>query len=231
MNLCVIPARGGSKRIPKKNIKIFHGKPIIAWSIELAIKSNCFDKVLVSTDDNEIADLAKDYGAEVPFVRPKKLADDYTATVPVVSHAIKWQIENYQKPHNICCIYPTAPLIFLNDLKRGLKILKDSSCDYAFSATNYVHPIQRAFKVKKNGKLEMFFPKNNISRSQDLDETFHDAGQFYWGFVDAWLENKPIISVNSKPILIPRHRVIDIDTLEDWQLAETMFKAINKKTK
>ena len=148
-----------------------------------------------------------------------------------IRDAIKWQIENYQKPSNVCCIYPAAPLICSNDLKRGLKILKVSSCDYVFSATNYAHPIQRAFKVKKNGKLEMFFPKNNISRSQDLDETFHDAGQFYWGFVDAWLENKPIISVDSKPILIPRHRVIDIDTLEDWQLAETMFEAINKKTK
>ena len=227
MNLCVIPARGGSKRIKKKNIKLFFGKPIIAWSIETAIASKCFDKIIVSTDDSNIADLARNYGADVPFLRPKKLSDDYTGTVPVISHAIKWQIKNHLKPLYVCCIYATAPFIKSNDLKNGLKILKSSYSDYVFTATNYAYPIQRSFQIKKNKRLKMFYPKNYNSRSQDLEEAFHDAGQFYWGLTDAWLKNKPVISENATPLLIPRNRVQDIDTLEDWQIAERMFKIIN----
>jgi len=230
MNLCVIPARVGSKRIKKKNIKIFCGKPIIVWSIELAIASKCFDKIIVSTDDAEIADLAKNYGAEVPFIRPKSLSDDYTETVQVISHAIKWQIEHYQKPLYVCCIYATAPFIKISDLQSGLKILKSSSSNYVFPATNFAYPIQRSFRLKKNKEIEMFYPKNYNFRSQDLEEAFHDAGQFYWGLTDAWLENKKIISdEGSSPILIPRNRAMDIDTIEDWQIAERMFEVINKK--
>jgi pseudaminic acid cytidylyltransferase len=229
MNLCVIPARGGSKRIPKKNIKNFCGKPIIVWSIEKAKASKCFDKIIVSTDDTEIANLAISYGADVPFMRPKTLSDDYTATVPVVSHAIKWQTDHDQKPNYVCCVYATAPFIALNDLKDSLKILRSSESDYVFSATNFAYPIQRSFKIKKNKRLEMFYPEHYNSRSQDLEEAFHDAGQFYWGLTDSWLENKPIIGKNSSPALIPRTRAIDIDTIEDWKIAETMFKAINKK--
>ena len=230
MNLCVIPARAGSKRIKKKNIKIFCGKPIIVWSIELAFASKCFDKIIVSTDDAEIADLAKNYGAEVPFIRPKSLSDDYTETVPVISHAIKWQIEHYQKPLYVCCIYATAPFIEKSDLQSGLKILKSSGSNYVFPATNFAYPIQRSFRLKKNKEIEMFYPKNYNSRSQDLEEAFHDAGQFYWGLTDAWLENKTIISDEaSSPILIPRNRAMDIDTIEDWQIAERMFEVINKK--
>jgi pseudaminic acid cytidylyltransferase len=228
MKLCVIPARGGSKRIEKKNIKIFCGKPIIAWSIQLAIASKQFDKIIVSTDDNEIADLARSYGADVPFMRPKKLSDDYAGTVPVISHTIKWQIKHYQRPTYVCCIYATAPFAKLSDLKYGLKILKSSSSEYTFSATNYSYPIQRSFKIKKNKKIKMFYPKHYNSRSQDLEEAFHDAGQFYWGMTDAWLKNKPIISKNSSPIMIPRNQVQDIDTLEDWQIAERMFQMMNK---
>jgi pseudaminic acid cytidylyltransferase len=229
MNLCVIPARIGSKRIPKKNIKIFCGKPIIAWSIEQAIASKCFHKIIVSTDDNEIAEISKSYGADVPFIRPKSLSDDYTETVPVISHAIKWQTQNYQKPTYVCCIYATAPFIKLDYLQQGLKIIKNFSFNYTFSATKYVYPIQRSFWINKNKELEMFNPKHSNSRSQDLEEYFHDAGQFYWGLRDSWLENKPLISENSKPILIPRNRALDIDTLEDWQIAERMFEVINKK--
>lgn len=231
MNLCVIPARGGSKRIKKKNIKLFFGKPIIAWSIETAIASKCFDKIIVSTDDSKIANLAKNYGADVPFLRSKKLSDDYTGTLPVISHAIKWQIKHHLKPLYVCCIYATAPFIKLSDLKNGLKILKSSSSDYVFSATNYSYPIQRSFKIKKNKRLKMFYPKYYNSRSQDLEEAFHDAGQFYWGLTDAWLKNKPVISENATPLLIPRNRVQDIDTLEDWQIAERMFRIINNKRK
>jgi pseudaminic acid cytidylyltransferase len=229
MNLCVIPARGGSKRIPKKNVKIFCGKPIIAWSIEVAIASKCFDKIIVSTDDKKIADLAKSYGVDVPFMRPKTLSDDYTETVPVISHAIKWQIEHHQKPLYVCCIYATAPFIELSDIKNGLKILKSSGLDYIFSATNFAHPIQRSFKIKKDKRLEMFYSEYLNYRSQDLDEAFHDVGQFYWGSADTWLEKKPIISENSFPILIPRTRAIDIDTIEDWKIAEKMFEVIKNK--
>ena len=229
MNLCVIPARGGSKRIHKKNIKTFCGKPIIAWSINQAIASKCFDKIIVSTDDTEIAEMSKSYGADVPFLRSKKLSDDYTGTVPVISHAVKWQIENGQKPLYVCCIYATAPFIKSNDLKYGLKILKNLSPKYTFSATNYTYPIQRSFRIKKNKTIEMIYPEHYNSRTQDLEETFHDAGQFYWGTADAWLKNKPIISKNAIPVLISPDRVHDIDTLKDWQIAEAKFKSINKK--
>ncbi len=229
MNLCVIPARGGSKRIPKKNIKNFCGKPIIAWSIETCIASKCFDKIIVSTDDVEIAEIAKKYGAEVPFIRSEKLSADFIGTVPVISDAVNWYIENSQKPLYVCCVYPTAPFIQLSDLKDGLKIIKETNFEYAFPATNYAYPIQRSFRIKDNKRLEMFYPQHYNSRSQDLDEAFHDAGQFYWGLSDAWLNNKPIISENAKPILIPRYRVIDIDTIEDWRIAEKMFEQLDKK--
>ena len=229
MNLCVIIARAGSKRIKKKNIKLFFGKPIIAWSIETAIASKCFDKIIVSTDDSKIADLAKNYGADVPFLRPKTLSDDYTGTLPVISHAIKWQIKHHLNPLYVCCIYATAPFIKSSDLKNGLKILKSFRSDYVFPATNYSYPIQRSFKIKKNKRLKMFYPKHYNSRSQDLEEAFHDAGQFYWGLADAWLKNKPIISENAIPLLIPRNRVQDIDTPEDWKIAEKMFRLINNK--
>ena len=229
MNLLIIPARGGSKRIPKKNIKNFCGKPIIAWSIQTAKESKCFDKIIVSTDDDQIANLAQKYGAEVPFMRPKELSDDYTATVPVISHAIEWQIANDHKPMYVCCIYPTAPFIKTTDLQRGLRILKKSNSDYAFSATDYPYPIQRSFRISKNNTLEMFYPEHYNSRSQDLEEAFHDAGQFYWGLTDAWLDDRPIFSEKSSPILISRKRVQDIDTPEDWQVAVNMFEAVNKK--
>ena len=229
MNLCVIPARGGSKRIIKKNIKKFCGKPIIIWCIEQAKRSKCFDKVIVSTDDSEIASIAKNAGVDVPFKRPKFLSGDHTATVPVISHAIKWSLKYHKKPSYVCCLYPTAPFVKSSDLKNGLKILKSSSSDYVFPATDYSYPIQRSFKIKKDKKLKMVFPKYYKFRSQDLDEVFHDAGQFYWAATDTWLENKPIISKNSTPFLIPRYRAMDIDTIEDWLIAEKMFEAIRKK--
>jgi len=224
MNICIIPARSGSKRIKNKNIKSFYGKPIIAWSIELAIASKIFDKIIVSTDDKKIANIAKRYGAEVPFLRPKKLSNDHTETVPVIAHAIEWISKNFIKPTYVCCVYATAPFLEKDDLKKGLKILIKSDSQYTFSATNYSYPIQRSFKINKK-RIEMFYPKHYNSRSQDLEEAFHDAGQFYWGLTDAWLNDQPIIGQDSKPIFIPRNRVVDIDTLEDWSIAEKMFKA------
>ena len=226
MKLCVIPARGGSKRIPKKNIKEFCGKPIIAWSIEAAIASKNFDKIIVSTDDNEIAKIATEYGAEVPFMRPKELSDDHTATIPVIQHAIEWLIKEDQKPLFVCCIYPTAPFVQLTDLQEGFRLLQNSGSEFVFSATNFAYPIQRAFKIE-NKRARMFYPEHYNTRSQDLEEAYHDAGQFYWGLTDAWLKNKPIISEVSTPLIIPRNRVQDIDTPEDWLIATRLFEQIN----
>lgn len=229
MNLCVIPARGGSKRIPRKNIKVFCGKPLIVWSIEKAIKSKCFDQIIVSTDDIEIADLSKSYGVEVPFMRPAELSDDFTETNKVVAHAINLHIKNYQSPSKVCCIYPSAPFIQIEDLYRGLEILQSTGVDYVFPVTTYAYPIQRSIRIKEDNKIEMFWPEHFHSRSQDLEKAWHDAGQFYWGNTIAWLENKSIIGNNSAPIFLPRYRVQDIDTLEDWERAEWMFQAIYKK--
>ena len=228
MNLCVIPARGGSKRIHRKNIKQFCGKPLIVWSIEKAIESGCFDKIIVSTDDIEIANIAKNYGAEVPFIRPKELSDDYTSTNEVISHAIKFQIKNSKRPSIVCCIYPTAPFVQTKDIKYGLEILKTNEVDYVFSVTTFAYPIQRSFRMTKNQKIEMFWPEYLYSRSQDLEEAWHDAGQFYWGITDSWLENKPIIGNNTKVIHLPRYRVQDIDTADDWYRAEKYFELLKK---
>ena len=231
MNICVIPARGGSKRIHKKNIKNFCGKPIIIWSIEEAIKSNCFEKIIVSTDDEEIIKLVKNYSVDVPFVRPNKLSDDFTEIIPVINHAIKYQIENYKKPTNVCCIFPTAPFILADDIKLGLKKLDNSDADFIFPVTSYSYPIQRSLKIVDNQKIQMFQPEYLNSRSQDLEEFYHDAGLFYWGKVNSWLKNNTIFNNNSLPIILPRYRVCDIDTEEDWKRAEIMFTMIYKDKK
>ena len=180
MKLAVIPARGGSKRIPRKNIKMFCSKPMIAWSIEAAIASELFDRIVVSTDDYEIAEVAIAYGAEVPFMRPTKLSDDYTVTAPVISHAINWHQAQGLMPELVCCIYATAPFISVIDLQRGLKILtEETNLNFAFSVTSYAFPIQRAIKLNKEGRVEMFQHEHYYTRSQDLCEAYHDAGQFY----------------------------------------------------
>lgn len=226
MNIAVIPARGGSKRIPRKNIKEFCGKPMIAWSIEVAEKSNCFERIIVSTDDDEIATVALGCGAEVPFSRPEALSDDYVGTTAVVSHAVKWLIEHREQFENVCCLYATAPFVRSVDLQRGLEILQAQECDYAFSVTSYPFPIQRAVRVTQGQRVEMFQPEHFMTRSQDLEEAYHDAGQFYWGTTQAWLDENPLFSNHSVPVLLPRYRVQDIDTPEDWQRAEWLFKAL-----
>jgi pseudaminic acid cytidylyltransferase len=227
MKLAVIPARGGSKRIPRKNIKPFCGKPMIAWSIEAARACGLFDQVVVSTDDVEISEVAKAHGAAVPFMRPTVLSDDHTGTSAVVAHAIKWYREYGDAPDLVCCIYATAPFIAAPDLQRGLNILTDIGADFAFSVTSYPFPIQRAIKLTADGRVEMFQPEHLSTRSQDLIEAFHDAGQFYWGRADAWLANKRIFSAGSVPVMLPRHRVQDIDMPEDWERAEYLFRALN----
>jgi N-acylneuraminate cytidylyltransferase len=224
MRLAVIPARGGSKRIPRKNIREFCGKPIIAWSIEAAFQSKCFDQVIVSTDDPEIADVARRFGAEVPFLRPAELADDYTGTAAVVRHAIEWFEENGVTYEEVCCIYATAPFIRAEDIRSGLEILHSGDADYAFTVTSFPFPIQRAVKITSSGRIEMFYPEYYNARSQDLEEAFHDAGQFYWGKSSTWKEGTLMFSDKTVPIILPRYRVQDIDTLEDWDRAEMMFK-------
>jgi len=228
MRLAVIPARGGSKRIPRKNIKSFFGLPIIAWSIRAAIESQCFDRIIVSTDDNEIAEIAKTHGAEVPFMRPLKLSDDHVSTTPVIAHAIDWQNQHGQAATEVCCIYATAPFMQASDLRLGLQVLQGSGAEYAFSVTSYSSPIQRAFRITDKQRIIMFFPEHFNSRSQDLEEAWHDAGQFYWGKAQAWLAGKPLFSHDAAPVPLPRHRVQDIDTLEDWERAEWMFKALQE---
>ncbi|VVM43090.1 MULTISPECIES: pseudaminic acid cytidylyltransferase [Pseudomonas] len=230
MKLAIIPARGGSKRIPRKNIKLFCEKPMIAWSIEAARQSGCFDQVIVSTDDEEIAEVARHYGATVPFMRPAELSDDHTGTIPVIQHAIEWFNARGQAVTQACCLYATAPFVSPEDIRRGFGILTSSECDYAFSVTSYAFPIQRAIRLNAEGRVEMFSPENFNTRSQDLEEAYHDAGQFYWGRADAWLKGRMIFSPGSMPVALPRHRVQDIDTPEDWTRAEWLFKAMQAET-
>jgi len=227
MNIAIIPARGGSKRIPQKNIKDFCGKPMIAWTIEAAKKSKLFDHIMVSTDDKEITEIAGNLGVEVPFIRPAELSDDFTGTTEVVSHATKWAVEQGFKLSAVCCIYATAPFLQASDLSRGLRLLQSGQWDYTFSATDFSSTIYRAFKQIPSGGLEMVFPEHFSTRSQDLPIAFHDAGQFYWGSVDAWLQKRIIFSNRAAPVFIPRIRVQDIDVPEDWFIAETLFKALD----
>ncbi len=226
MRLAVIPARGGSKRIPRKNIKPFAGLPMIAWSIRAAIDSQCFDRIVVSTDDDEIAQDAQAYGAQVPFMRPKELSDDHTGTVPVVAHAIAWHNAQGHAVNDVCCLYATAPFMQAQDIQRGLDILHSGNADYAFSVTTYAFPIQRAIRITDQQRVQMLQPEHFNTRSQDLEEAWHDAGQLYWGRAHAWLAQRPGVSEAAAPIGIPRHRVQDIDTPEDWQRAEWMHKSM-----
>jgi N-acylneuraminate cytidylyltransferase len=226
MRLALIPARGGSKRIPRKNIKMFCGKPMIAWSIEAAQACGLFERIVVSTDDDEIAAVAKDFGAAVPFMRPAALSDDHTGTSEVVAHAIEFFRAQSDIVDPVCCIYATAPFVAAADLLLGLRTLVDTHADFAFSVTSYAFPIQRAIKLTEAGRVEMFQPEHFKTRSQDLPQAFHDAGQFYWGRADAWCSGKAIFSQNSAPVILPRHRVQDIDTAEDWERAEWMFKVL-----
>ena len=230
MKLAVIPARGGSKRIPRKNIKLFCGKPMIAWSIEAAQQSGCFDKIVVSTDDAEIAEVARQCGAQAPFMRPVELSDDHTGTTAVMAHAIDWFAAQGQTPAQVCCLYATAPFVSADDLRRGLTVLTETGSDYVFSVSSYAFPIQRAIRITAVGRVEMFNPEHFNTRSQDLEEAYHDAGQFYWGRADAWLQGRMIFSPTAAPVMLPRHRVQDIDTSEDWTRAEWMFQALQAQT-
>jgi N-acylneuraminate cytidylyltransferase len=229
MKLAVIPARGGSKRIPRKNVRPFGGQPMIAWPIQAALASGCFDRVIVSTDDEEIANVARRCGAQVPFMRPPELSDDHTGTIPVIAHAIGAERQQGHDATAVCCIYATAPFVRAEDILRGHDLLQQSGCDYAFTVTSYAAPIQRAVRITAAHRVEMFWPEQFNTRSQDLEPAYHDAAQFYWGRPQAWLAGKPIFSSDSVPIVLPRHRVQDIDTPDDWQRAELMLGTLSRQ--
>ena len=226
MRLCVIPARGGSKRIPRKNIKEFVGQPIISYSIKVAIASKCFDRVIVSTDDAEISEVAKSFGAEVPFLRPQELSDDYAGTIPVIKHAIEWFDNHEQPPSEVCCIYAAAPFVQVDDIRNAYEQMRHENADYCFSLTSFAFPIQRAFKLTPEKRINMFYPDFFEKRSQDLVEAYHDAGQFYWGKAEAFKLQQPLFSSAASPYILPRHLVQDIDTKEDWKRAELMFQVL-----
>jgi len=225
MNLCIIPARGGSKRIPKKNIKNFCGKPLIAYSIENAQKSGLFEKIVVSTDSEEIAKVAKNYGAEILY-RPKELADDFSTSMEVFEHAIN-ELNKEKKYKYACMIYATAPLLETKYLKEGLDRLKNSTSCFSFSATTYDFPIWRGFEIE-NQKAKMLWPQYLNTRSQDLKEVYHDAAQFYWKKLSC---HEKFTFDGNIPIIIPRYLVQDIDTMEDFIKAELIYKALNEINK
>jgi|TARA_B110000908_G_scaffold172613_1_gene241322 pseudaminic acid cytidylyltransferase len=223
MKIAIIPARGGSKRIPRKNIKDFSGKPMIAWAILEAQKSQLFDHIIVSTDDDEIKQISEQHGATVPFIRPLNISDDNTPTVPVISHAVKEIDRLYQHVDYACCIYPCSPLLLAADLVEAYNLLKSSGKNFVYPVVEYPHSIFRSMRQSKEGKMEFIYPEYELTRTQDLEETFHDSGQFYWGKAEAWRELKKMHS-DGVGMKIPAYRVVDIDTEDDWKRAELYFK-------
>jgi pseudaminic acid cytidylyltransferase len=229
VNIAIIPARGGSKRIPGKNIKLFSGKPIISYSIEAAKISGLFEKIIVSTDSQKIAHTAKEYGAEVPFMRPKNLSDDFTPTAPVLLHDLKRLRKNGVVPNYVCCIYATAPFVQPDYLKKGLELMIRKRASSVFSVTTFPFSIFRALNISEAGCLKMFWPEHELARSNDLPEAYHDAGQFYWLDSKKFLKTKKIYTGDALPVILPRGLVQDIDTPEDWESAEAMYEVAKKK--
>jgi pseudaminic acid cytidylyltransferase len=226
MRLAVIPARGGSKRIPRKNIKPFHGKPMIGYAISAAIASGIFDRIIVSTDDEEIAQVARKHGATVPFVRPPELADDHTPTVPVIAHAIQSCISLGWEVQEVCCIYPGVPFISANDLRMAHEQLLVSGAYYVFPVTGFPSPIQRALRRLPDGSVQPFEPEYAATRTQDLEPGYFDVGQFYWGKTSAWLQGLNL-HLNGVTLVIPEWRVVDIDTPADWERAELLYATLS----
>lgn len=224
--ICIIPARGGSKRILGKNIKDFLGKPLIAYSIEAALNSKVFSDVIVSTDDEMIANVAREFGANVPFFRDASLSDDYATSTDVIKDAIGRVNSSFS---DVCCLYATAPLITAEILKEAAGEFKKQECKFLFSATAFDFPIQRAIKLDENARVSMFYPQFEKTRSQDLEPAFHDAGAFYFGKKEAWLECSAIFAPHSKAYLLPRNLVCDIDTIEDFEFAKKLYLINNGK--
>jgi pseudaminic acid cytidylyltransferase len=226
--IAIIPARGGSQRIPRKNIKLFNGEPMIAHSIRVALVSGVFDRVIVSTDDQEIADVARACGAEVPFMRPADLADAFTGTAAVIQHALQCVSGTFDQSFEYaCCVYATAPLLQARFLRQGFEALEAApEKSYAFSVCSFGFPVQRALLVDGDGCVNAMYPEYRSVRSQDLPVAYQDAGQFYWGRSDAWLRGDTVFSALSLPVILPRHLVQDIDSPEDWLRAEYLYAAL-----
>ena len=229
MSICIIPARGGSKRIPHKNIVDFAGKPLIAHSIENALNSGIFDEVVVSTDDEKIAKIAREFGAKTPFVRPKDLSDDYSSSLEVITHAVKELAE--LEFNSVCCLYATAPLIDSELLKQAYAEFKGAECEFLFAACEFSYPIQRAFALDEQKKVQMFDESKYLARSQDLTPAFHDAGAFYFGKRSAWLEAKQVFKPHSRAFVLPKMLVCDIDTPQDLEFARVLFELKEKSKK
>ena len=227
MNLAVIPARGGSKRIPRKNVRPFDGKPILAYSVEAALRSGVVDRLVVSTDDPEIAEVARSFGAETPFVRPAELANDHAHIGAVLRHAVRWAVEAGSPPDFVCCLFATAPFLTPELVREGFERLRaDPEKSYAFGAAQFSFPIQRAIRILPGGGVEPFRPECMPMRSQDLEPAYHDAGQFSWGRAEAVLSGVSIFTPSSVPVVIPSFRVQDIDSPEDWERAEYLHRAL-----
>jgi N-acylneuraminate cytidylyltransferase len=225
-NIAIIPARGGSKRIPRKNIKEFCGKPMISWSINIAKNSGLFKEVIVSSDDEEIIELAKKDGASAPFKRPSSISDDFSTTHDVISHAVDYLDQSSYQFDFACCIYACAPFIQIQDLHEGLNVIKQNDNFYSYPITEYPHPISRALEVSSDNKIKLLEGDNEQRRTQDCSLAYHDAGQFYWGSKDTWLSVHKIHS-NAFGIPIPSWRAVDIDSPEDWKRAEITFNTLN----
>jgi len=225
MNIAVIPARGGSKRIPRKNIRVFDGRPMIAYAIAAARESGLFEHVIVSTDDDEIAAVACQHGATVPFRRPAELADDQTTTVPVIAHAANWFVQQGQAPDAVCCIYPCVPLLRAEDLRAAHALFVERGADYVYPVVPFHSSPWRGMRKPEHGPMEFVYPEYELTRTQDLERCYYDAGQFYWGKASAWRIGLRMHS-NGHGWEMPAHRVVDIDTPEDWLRAELIARAI-----
>jgi N-acylneuraminate cytidylyltransferase len=227
MNIAIIPARGGSKRIPRKNIKPFYGKPMLAYPILAALESGLFDQVVVSTDDDEIAEVAQAFGASVPFKRPAALAQDDTATAPVIIHAIEWFEAQGHAVKEAACFYPCTPFVDAHLLNQAYAHWQATDAAYCFAVCEYPSAPQRALKQLANGRLESMYPQYRLTRTQDLEKTFFDAGQFYFTDAQTYKTGVSMHSDAATPFILPRHLAHDIDTLEDWHLAELMYGVLN----
>jgi pseudaminic acid cytidylyltransferase len=225
--VALIPARSGSKRIPSKNVKPFCGKPIIGYAIETARESGLFSRIIVSTDSDEIAEIAEGFGAEAPFRRPAALADDFTTTAAVIEHAVGDLLAEGPLDY-LCCIYPTAVFMRVEDLRAGYEVIQREPATSVFPVTTFAAPIFRALRLKGDGRVEFIWPEHRDTRSNDLPEAYHDAGQFYWLRVERFCREKVIYGPESIPLVLPRHRVHDIDTVEDWRQAEMLFRALKE---
>jgi pseudaminic acid cytidylyltransferase len=231
LNVAIIPARGGSKRIPGKNIKKFRGKPIIVYSIEAAHKSGLFERIIISTDSNDIAEIARKNGAEAPFIRPSEFADDLTGLDPVLLHTVNWLINHDCRPKYLCCIFATAPLINRELLIEGYSVIRKQRASVSYPVTSFSHPIFRAFTINEHFRLEKIWPENFGIRTQDFPKTYHDAGQFYWVDVEKYLAEPNLNCPDIAPIIVPRYMAVDIDTLDDWDLAEILADAMESGNK